>query len=305
MKADRIILGIALLFVGIVWVLVNVGMLSAQAAFQLWRYWPLLLVLWGVSLILGRGGGLSGCLVGLLVFLIIAAAVFSFVPPFINSPSARLVESSFSVGEDEAITSVELNFTQHAGEFILKSKPPTSIGKQLVEVRVNSFTTPDSMRSNVNGSAILTVREAEMPVRWGGHGSRFDVSIREQLPAEINIRTGAGRAELDMSYLQVSRLNLTAGAGDISIVLGEGNGSVNVQSGAGNITVYIPERTGVRLRVNGGLVSVRSENARVSQRGNRYYESEKLEEKPAVIELNITAGAGMITLRPANSGRTI
>jgi len=74
MKADRIVLGIALLFIGIVWVLVNTGVIPARVAADWWRYWPLLLVLWGVLLLTGRGTGGLGCLVP----LIIAVFVLSF-----------------------------------------------------------------------------------------------------------------------------------------------------------------------------------------------------------------------------------
>jgi hypothetical protein len=80
MKADRIVLGLTLLLVGTIWVLVNIGVLPSHVAADLWRYWPLLLILWGLLILAGRGPGALGCLVPIL--LVIFVLSFFFAVPF-------------------------------------------------------------------------------------------------------------------------------------------------------------------------------------------------------------------------------
>jgi len=55
----------------------------------------------------------------------------------------------------------------------------------------------------------------------GDSPSRWEFSMAERVPAEIVFRTGVTRADLDLSMLDVKKLNITAGAGELTIHLGQ------------------------------------------------------------------------------------
>ena len=92
-------------------------------------------------------------------------------------------------------------------------------------------------------------------------------------------------------------MTIKAGAGEFTLWLGHYDTDIIIENGAGNITIYVPEETGVRLRTSGGLMSVKGDHARVISVGDRSYESDNLEQKAAIADIRITAGAGAVTLK--------
>src|SRR3972149_10241470 len=58
-----------LIFIGVVFLLNNLGVLPWTVWGVLWRFWPLLLVLWGVQLILG-GSWVSGVAIAIISFVL-------------------------------------------------------------------------------------------------------------------------------------------------------------------------------------------------------------------------------------------
>ncbi len=297
MKADRIVLGVALLLVGSVWVLVNAGVIPPRVAADLWRYWPLLIVLWGALILSGRGAGGLGCLVPLIIGLFILS-FFSFAP-FINfGPSGPVKTSNVGLLRVEGIQKLELSLIQHAGEFTLGE---ATMQDKLIQARFRTNAEPEVRNINAGGIAEVTIQDVEFPKHLGRQASSWQINVPGDLPADISLRTGATKAELDMRNLKVQNLELKAGAGDLTLHLGVYDGNITIESGAGSVTIYVPDNTGVRLRVSGGLVSVDAEDAKMTARGDRTYASRNIEDKDAIIDINITAAAGSVKLRPAKS----
>lgn len=290
MKADRIVLGLFVVMVGGVWLLVNLGLLPATTVRELWRFWPLLLVIWGILLLFGKGSsGGSGCLIVILILFMIFGGIFAFIPTF--GVTGSMVQTGISNNFDAR--SMRLDLTQHAGEFQLDSHSDDS---QLIKLRLQTSVQPVINHTPSGDLAEISVVD-QNKVAVGNRVSRWELSLLEDMPAEITMRTGALDAEIDMSHLLVKALDIKAGAGDLTMKLGQTDGRINVQSGASSITIYIPENVGIRLHTSGALVSVNSKNARVISIGERRYESRDIDTKDAIIEIELTAAAGSVTLR--------
>lgn len=293
MKTDRIVFGITILTVGAVWLLVNLGVISPLTARELWRYWPLLLVLWGLLLITGKGDGLPGCLVALVILALVFGGIFTVFLPYQRGPAN--VRHDVSLPRVEGTSEIELNLLHHAGEFRLASHRDYNYLTASFQA-----VSPPEIRTETSGeTAIISISEQAMPLAIDRRLSRWNLTVPEQVPLAVALRTGATRAELNLSRLAVSDLNIKAGAGEVILHLGNTDTNILVESGAGSIIIYVPDDTGVRLRASGGLLSVEGENARVISVGDRRYESRNLEEKEAVADIQIVAGAGSVTLKRA------
>ncbi|MCR3922615.1 MAG: toast rack family protein [Firmicutes bacterium] len=290
MKADRIVLGLAIVFVGSAWFLVNIGVLSAVTVRELWRFWPILLVLWGMLLLVGKGGGSSGCLVSFVVILLFFGSFFTFF-----SSSFHGVGETFETGISNIYNAkaMHIDLVQHAGEFTLTSHS----GEQLMNLQLQSTIEPQVSHSHSGDVAKITVADQAENINFEKRLSRWEVSLLEDIPLEISLRTGATTAELDLSRLLIEDLDIKAGAGEIVIKLGQSDCSIDVQSGASSVIIDVPDNIGVRLRTSGALISVDGEDGRVISVGDRSYESKELETKDAVADIHITAGAGSVTLR--------
>lgn len=289
MKGDRIILGFTIAVLGMVWLLVNLGLIQVETARELWRYWPVLLVLWGIVLLSGKGGSAFGCLVPILIIAFIFTGVFTFLPFQRNLP----VQTYETTMPAERVSSVRLNIAQNAGELLLSSQA----NPELFRGRFRSDTGGPEIRT-LGGTEVkeITVRDTS-GYTIGRKLERWEIWLAEQMPAEVRVKTGATRADIDLRKLMVTELSVTAGAGDLTVRLGGNDIQINLESGAGSITIEVPETTGVRLRVDGGLVSVEGKDAGIVSIGDRRYESRDIGQKQAVADIHITAGAGSVTLK--------
>jgi predicted membrane protein len=290
MKADRIVLGIALLVFGTVWLLVNLGILQAVNARELWRYWPILLVLWGVLLIAGKNNSSSGCLISIIVILLIFGGLFSFFSFSRNVPADIFPVELHAVN---GVNALKLDFVQHAGEFSLNAHP----GSSFLKGTIRSTYEVEPKQVLNSDKAAISIHEPAGQWPYKNRISNWAVTLSEQYPTEVVFRTGAAQAEFNLSRLQISDLQIKMGAGDLTIQLGSTDTNIRVESGAGSYTILVPEDTGVRLRLAGGLVSFEGEKDWVITVGERYYESSDMENKTAVADIEIVAGAGSVKLK--------
>ena len=289
MRADRIVLGTAMLLVGLIWLCVNLGFIPAAAVARLWRYWPLLLILWGVLLLFGKGSG-SG--LGCLLVIVTAAALFFtgiFSFSFLRGTGQTTITN---IRHDENIKSLRLDLIQHAGEFYLHGHHE----KDLLQLSLQSTIKPEINESRAGDVAEVTIRDPENSLNLNKRFSRWDIAVQENFPLEIKLRTGATNADLDLAHLNVTSLNIKAGAGELAINLGPAVKRISVESGACSIDIKVPHDIGVRLKTSGALISVDSEGGHILSVGDRLYESKDLEKKKAIVAIEIKAAAGSITL---------
>ncbi|HAA38346.1 MAG TPA: hypothetical protein DCE00_05690 [Firmicutes bacterium] len=299
MKADRIVLGIAVVIIGMVWLLVNLGVIPAAAARELWRYWPLLLILWGVLLLLGKdNSGITGLLVALLVVALVGGGFFSYLTSS-GPKSAQTFETTIS--NEGNVRAVNLQLIQHAGELELTSHP----GSDLVALKLQTQVQPKISHKQEEETAEILVKDQDDKFNFDNRVSHWQLSLAEQLPLQLTLHTGATKANLDFSHLLLEELEIKAGAGDIDLRLGQTDCEITIESGASEITIYIPDNVGVRLRTSGALMSIDSDEGRMISVGDRSYFSKELETKDAVADIHITAAAGKVKLRHDHTARVI
>ena len=287
MKPERVILGLAIVALGLIWLLVNLGILTTPVVRDIWRFWPVLLIIWGLLLLFGRGsGGLSGCLVAVIIILLIAA--FFRTALFYGTAGD---DYYYEIGRNYAAERVRLDVRQHAGKFLLTANSGTEIAKLELRSAARPLVSHD-----VSGDS-LEISVAEKARRlFVGNGST-EIIFAKNLPVELTLRTGVADALFDLTDLLAKRLNIEAGAGDLTISLGRVDGIINIKGGVGNITVYVPENIGIRLQAEGALISIESEDGKMTGIGERRYESSDLAAKDAIIELNVEAAVCSIKLR--------
>lgn len=290
MKADRIVLGITVIIIGMMWLLVNLGVIPAVTARQLWRYWPLLLILWGILLLLGKdNSGVSGCLV---VFLVLALVWGGFFTYFTSSGREYTETFETSISNSNNAQAVHLQLVQHAGELKLTSHSGTELAKLKFQAEVR----PEISEKQTGALAEVIIEDQADHLNFNKKVSDWELSLAKKLPVQLSLQTGATKASLDFSHLLLEKLEIKTGAGDIDLQLGQADCDITIESGASNITIQIPPNVGVRLRTSGALMSVDSDEGRMISVGDRNYESKNLDTKAAIAEIYIAAAAGNVTL---------
>ena len=137
----------------------------------------------------------------------------------------------------------------------------------LIEASVTTF---GPVSFEVSGEQEKSVRLEQRTGRRFGFSSlrhfggleeqlRWDIALTPQIPLNLEVAGGLGRANLDLSGLQLAGLKVGAGVGKITITLPvtETEYEVKVEAGVGKTHITVPEGAAVRLKVRGGVGATR------------------------------------------------
>jgi len=126
--------------------------------------------------------------------------------------------------------------------------------------------------------------------------NEWDIRLSEGVPMDVEIHTGAGESNLDLSALDVSTLRVEIGAGKTDLDLsGNWDHDVNadITGGVGKLTVTLPAEIGVRVNAETGLGNVTTRG--LTQQGGGYVNS-AYGSGTYTLNLDVTAGVGAIEL---------
>jgi hypothetical protein len=288
-----------LITIGLVFLLVNFGFVPGVTVLSLLSLWPLLLILAGVDLAIGRRWPLAAIGIDVAVIAVGLALVAS-QPTLFSTPFLRFGGSNGSGERDVSVerqsaSSLSLEINGGAGRFRLG-------GGSSVLVEAHS-PNPDLRlrRASFDGGG----QEAE--VRIDQSGSRqvggtppdfVETKIASDVPTEIELNGGAGEFIVDLSDVMISGAELNVGAASLTLTLPTPTAAVGIEvnAGASNIIIEVPDGVEARVTTSGAFLSLRSSNARVTA-GDNTAETSGYGSATARVTVRVTAGASSITVR--------
>jgi hypothetical protein len=148
--------------------------------------------------------------------------------------------------------------------------------------------------------------------------NEWDLRLNEDVPMEMSIDMGAGRSDLKLGSLALTRLDINAGAGDVDLDL-SGSQSLNrldfdmgagkltldltgdwqddldatIRGGLGELTLRLPRDVGVRIDVDTGIGAV---DASGLTKDGDTYTNDAFGESDVTLNIEIDAGVGKINL---------
>jgi hypothetical protein len=147
----------------------------------------------------------------------------------------------------------------------------------------------------------------------------WDLRLNDDVPMEMRVNVGAGRTDLKLSSLSLTRLDVAGGAGEILVDL-SGSASLtrlDIASGAGALTVdlsgawqndleatigggvgkrtlILPRDTGVRVKVETGVGGV---DATGLTKEGEYYTNDAYGQSSVTLDIEVKGGVGETELR--------
>jgi hypothetical protein len=123
----------------------------------------------------------------------------------------------------------------------------------------------------------------------------WEVRLNEGIPLELNLKTGANEAHLDLTDLRVTDLRYETGASSTELTLPAraGHTRVEISAGAASINIRVPEGVAARLRSRGGLSSTDVDTRRFPRQGE-VYQSPDYETAVNRAEISVEMGAGSV-----------
>ncbi|HEX2916060.1 MAG TPA: toast rack family protein [Chloroflexia bacterium] len=152
---------------------------------------------------------------------------------------------------------------------------------------------------NVNGSA-GSISVSQPSTNWIGFGNYrndWNVLLNNNVPLNMKVDTGVGKAELILAGLNLRQLEVNSGVGDSRIDLtgiSSQSANVTIKAGVGKTTLLLPDNIGVRVVTNKGLGSIHATNLVVT---NNIYTNSAYGNTPATVDVVINVGVGDIYLQ--------
>jgi hypothetical protein len=309
-RGPSIVGPLILIVLGVVFLLNTMEVLPWNVWESLWRLWPLVLVLIGLELLLGRG---NPWLSGLIAVFVIGAAlvlilltgvllpVYRFGAPLVNGQGQPVVVQTSEIqvplaGARQASVTVRFG----AGQLDLSALPGDTgslVEGSLTDVAGRSVAAPRvtrqgdrvdvSIQGPEGGSVIPSVNQENLQLR-----------LNSGLPLDLRLQGGATTADLDLRQLQGQNLYVELGASTVRVQLPEAAGTTQAQfkTGMATLNIEVPSKVAARITSRGGLSSFKIDERRFPKQGN-YYVSPGYDTAPNKVDIDIDAGMASVTVQ--------
>ncbi|MBG6236918.1 hypothetical protein IWX76_003520 [Pedobacter sp. CAN_A7] len=275
MRLDRIMWGIILLFVGGVLLLENFNVIEFHWG-NVWRFWPVFLIIAGVNILFNR----KNSQVGMSVSIGILVVMLGFL--FYKGQQAPREQHWFSDGihgdidvdiDEDADTTPSRNI-RFSEPFDIDSAKQVSLNisgggtsfglegetDSLIAAEVNGRGGNYTLKKEITDSTqTLTFKMQSKKTKWnmkgGGNEVRFKLNT---IPVwDINFNMGAGEVDFDLSPYKVRSIRFDGGAAALDIKVGDllPITDVVVKTGVANVVISVPEESGCRIKSKTGLSS--------------------------------------------------
>ena len=291
-------------------VLIAIGALFLYAnwrpAFDPWpilrTYWPLILIFIGLGKMWdsarrrkpGEPVGTSlGATVGVLAFIFVLMALFWHGRAF--SRDRDTWQHQTETVQRQNANSVHVSLQTSSGELNVSGG-----GKELLDAEFDysrSYSAPRTEYNVTDGVGRLEIsQEDHTPVHFGSAHNEWNLRFSNEVPLELKAEMGAGRGNLRLHDLPITRLDVSMGAGQVDMDLtGDRKNDLiaNLEGGVGQATVRLPKNVGVVVQASGGIGSI---NAHGLKHDGDEYTNEAYGKTPATIHLKVEGGIGEIRL---------
>ncbi|WP_448698055.1 LiaI-LiaF-like domain-containing protein [Mucilaginibacter sp. AW1-3] len=322
MRSDKLVPGTLLVIIGIVFLLNNFGVID----FSWWTFfslWPILLIIGGVNLVFAHNRSAwaiilkMAVLVGGMAILIVSglnhhdrgwpAWVFRFDRNYNNNDNNRDDDDIDTANGERAVVKVDGNSIYRQAY-----KP----GLQTAKLNITGGATTYSLKGVTNDLFVATTKEynnhyslkthtdsthAEIDFDMNMHKhsswhfdnkreNRADIELNSNPEWDIDLESGASKADFDLSPFKVKNLTIQGGASSYTVKLGQplAKTSVDISTGMASVTLYIPKSAACHVTVDTGLSSKNLEG--FNKRDDDSYETPGFDKATNKIEVSFEAG---------------
>lgn len=204
-------------------------------------------------------------------------------------------------------------------EAILVEKDKVKALEVDIDLGVGEMNVSSGAKEWVEGNAEYNIKKLAPQVDYDVHGDTGEVEIKhkgstklglsnikntwaiqlnDSIPMDLTVETGASLANLDLQGLQLEKLDIEAGVGDLTVNLGgdwKKSFTTTIETGVGQTTVILPSKVGVKLTTEKGIGSTKVEG--LMSKGNGVYVNEAYDKADVVLEVNSELGIGEITFK--------
>lgn len=292
MKRKNSGFGLFLLIIGLIWLLTNVGVITWSVFASLRVLWPLIIIVVGINIIFRNRA------VKVITWLLLLAIVIVYGYFYEGKPAryGDLAGEKTVIEINDEISSATLDIG--LGAINMEIGPGTV---NLLEADIGIPGVIQNYKSDRNHAFINFSKHNY--VKFKNHKSgRAVFLLNKDVIWDLDIKTGAVRADIDLTDLKVENVEIKGGAGDIDIKLGgrHAETDVKIKGAAMDVTIEVPRNAGVRIDRSGLAFSIDTENG--WEKSGMRMQTHGYDEADVKINIDTTLVAGKLKIR---SGQAI
>ncbi len=250
---EKLIWGVLFIAVGILLLLGNIGVLTVELS-SLWRLWPVLIIVAGLS-VLSLRGWVGGLVYGVAALGIGVLVWATMVGPLSQQASTSVRDEVSIAKSNDEVESLSVSIKAGAVSLDVGSHGDDAAVKGVLE---SDFAKINHSSSISDGSQKVMLN-LEGSAQWwlGDSRNKFAVNLNNTLPIDLDIDTGAASVKADLSDVVLRTLNIDSGASSVDLKLGSRSDEsrVVVDVGVSSVKIQVPATSGVRLELDAGLSS--------------------------------------------------
>ena len=307
---DSISRGLLLIAIGVIFFLLNYGILSWGFWLHVVELWPLILILAGIGLLFSRRIPLSTVL---LVFLLSMVGYSLLVgdkpvPWQMNGPfnSGMIETKPLNVPLPSGVKKAKVNLKLGGAQVQVHALDPGNSEHQLMTGNYQGKS--GSSDQEADGSGVSTQQLGDTlavtlsSASFGGKGNKsnrngLELNLSTKVHYDLDITAGAINGIIDLSRLPVENLKIGTGASNFELQFGDTEIATQgkIDSGASKLTLVVPENVGLRIRLNGVATNTNFMGSGLLLEDKNWVSPNYAEAKTKV-DLEISTAAGSIQL---------
>lgn len=258
-------------------------------------YWPLLLIILGVSILVRhlRFGYL------IMILTILASLGFIYLTGVVGqkelttNTSSEIVKTEIERAIPEGVKKAKIVVDSGAVKINI-----TGSTEKLISGTYESNQSKATTTESISGDTILyTIKTDRSFDSWnyGDVVNTLNLKLANTIPIELEIDAKASSLDLDLKEQKITSISINSAASVLNLTLGNNieNGSgVSIQSGASKLNIKVPKDLGVNLKVKAPLTSGNLANLKQLDKGS--YATENFADAVKKINFNINAAASSI-----------
>ena len=258
---------------------------------EMWKYWPILIVFWGVA-ILTKGtilkpiiSVLAGVFIGLFIYGSIFGLHHSF--DFDDEIDHEITTSTFYEDFRDSTESATLSLRAGIGKITI-----SGITDKLIDGTSSGFYNNFNFKTRYrdNSARVVLRHSQDIEILGDNNYRNLELSLNPIPEWEVDIQAGAATVKLDLTQYKVSKFKLETGATTTELKFGELQKIVkaNIEMGAATLNILIPKNTGCLIK--GDMVLVVKSFDGFDKVDKKRYQTFNFDESDNKIYINFDGG---------------
>ncbi len=287
-NSNSIFLGVILILLGgLALGLVNDWFSFDISMREIARFWPVLIILAGVAVMLDSRRSLLNSTSVLLVALAIPFGIYNCTSNTFKKVEDRFMDGkgfdfdvdindedngftyeegsdsssagnhqTYKVDKAAGVKSAELKIGGGAAQFLLEQAGADQLFAADTRLAgVSGFTLHEETSGSHQKVSFKMKSQKNIRLNDKGLNRKVTLKLNTEPVWDIDMEIGAGDLKYDLTPYKVGKINLETGASNIDLKLGDlmNESTVKIESGVANINIEVPEGVGCQIKMDGAL----------------------------------------------------